>query len=428
MSTPAPDFSRLRNRLLTVNSVVLVVACVGVYFLSDYWHRVFTPAMGIDPSAADAIGTALVVFVAFIGNRITSFALYRDAYIGATTLADSFTKMHVGTTTAAIEVGKELEFVPKYNDVVRGQLNTVVTETEAAAYNVVSQLQSIDGVVNDLSRFVDTTTQESNQLLTEAENRIEHNRELLTDLDRYIDQRIAEAQSDQARVTQLVADAQSLTSLVDLIKNVAKQTNLLALNAAIEAARAGEAGRGFAVVADQVRELSAQSEQAVAQINKGIEAVAGSIQTQFADKLSHSNIEAERAALQKFSTQLNDLGDSYKAVTEHETQVIISVGDTSQKLSRMFMDALASIQFQDVTRQQIEQVINALDRLDGHARLLAQRLEHFDDPGISLTPLAQHLDEIYGSYVMASQRDAHASATGKAAAAPAASGPKVELF
>ncbi|WP_236701832.1 methyl-accepting chemotaxis protein, partial [Sphingomonas sp. Leaf30] len=43
----------------------------------------------------------------------------------------------------------------------------------------------------------------------------------------------------------LSAHAQSIESILGLIRTIAGQTNLLALNATIEAARAGDAGRGF---------------------------------------------------------------------------------------------------------------------------------------------------------------------------------------
>jgi len=106
---------------------------------------------------------------------------------------------------------------------------------------------------------------------------------------------------------------------------------------------------------------------------------------------------------------------------------VATITDSSQQLAGMFMSALASVQFQDVTRQQIEQVIDALNRLDGHSAMLASRLGQMEDPHFVLQPLSEHLAQIYSSYVMESQRDTHHSAT-KSGAAAAKAGPKIELF
>ncbi|MCD1261295.1 methyl-accepting chemotaxis protein [Paenibacillus athensensis] len=65
------------------------------------------------------------------------------------------------------------------------------------------------------------------------------------------------------KVESLKASAESIRSIVDLLKNISQQTNVLSLNANIEAARAGAAGKGFAVISNEIRSLADQSKESL---------------------------------------------------------------------------------------------------------------------------------------------------------------------
>ncbi len=421
------DFNALLRRSILVATVVALGAGTTVFFFNDWFHDDFLSKLDIPQPLGDAVGTVLIVAVATLAQRLVSLAFFRDHMFGLTSVQERMEFSSRNVVAVTEEVSKELRTVPTYNGVLRDQLDSVIQQTEQAAYDITSRLQAIDEVVSRLNSFVAESSSASNQLAEHSEENIEHNQRLIGEMREYIEARIAEAQADQERVAQVVGEARSLESLTKLIKDIAAQTNLLALNAAIEAARAGEAGRGFAVVADEVRKLSAETEKAVLAINQGIQGVATTIEVQLQEKLSAINLDREKAALGQFADQLVQLGGSYEEILRHQATVIDTVRGSSEELAVMFMDTMASVQFQDVTRQQIEHTAQALQRLDEHLAGLAERLVQAENPDFKYVPLAEHLEQLYSQYVMESQRSTHKHSLHQKDE-PAGGSPKIELF
>ena len=417
------NFSSYQRRAFLVALIVALGAAASVYVLHGWFHQLFKSA-----AIVDALGAAFVVLAGFVAQRLVSVTFCRDHLLGAAgvqAIADAkLERLHKVNE----EVAAELKQMQDFNTVVRGHLNNVINETEAAAFGIVERLQTIDAVVTSLDQFVAGTAGESENLTRGARERIEKNRDIVVKMSGYVQQRLQDAEQDQIRVAQVVGEARALESLVQLIKHVAGQINLLALNAAIEAARAGEAGRGFAVVADEVRKLSAETETAVSKISLGIQSVAKSIEIQFQDTLSHDDLDQEKIMLSQFSTQLQELGESYQELMQHETETLNQVQRSSTQLGNMFLEAQAGVQFQDVTRQQIEQVMQALKQLDEHAEGLAERLRVYEEPAANYTPLTRRLETLYSGYVMEQQRTSHDASLKREASKQVSVKSNIELF
>lgn len=413
-----------RATLVSLATALLMGAVIAVFeagfhdFLDHVFHSL---------PFGHAIGITLILLVAFALQSLLSVVFFHDPSLGVAQIGEAEIADHDSGLRAAMDkVAGELASFPAFSEVVGRQLAGVTTETEAAALKIMERLQTVDGLVDELDRYVSKTVNESSEVLASSGSRLEANRHLIDSMQRHIQARIEATREEQARITHVVGEARSLESLVELIKKIAGQTNLLSLNAAIEAARAGEQGRGFAVVADEVRKLSDQTSEAVSRIRDGILSVASRIESEFQDKLADASLNNETQALEQFANQLTEMGERYAELVHREGDVLAQIDRTSKALSGMFMEVMASIQFQDVTRQQVEHVLHAFDRLAAHLALLRRQLSDPRTP-LDFKPLAKHLNEMFDGYVMDQQRSQHNQALGTGAPSTGG-GSKVELF
>ena len=317
----------------------------------------------------------------------------------------------------------ELAGYPVFSRLLASQMHSVTDLTETTATSIVTKLAAVDAKFTSLVDFIRQagSSKHVSGVIDQIEGRTNASRDLLA---QFAERQGKDAQASRQLRTKIAADTLRVLEVLEGVNDIARHTTMLSLNVSIEAARAGEAGKGFAVIASEIRRLASQAQTFSTDVKARVEGLTHSVMVDLqerADQREHDELEA----VANISRSLDTLANDVQTIVSHQSEVLRRVEAESVAVAHPIMDIMGSIQFQDVVRQQLEQIEQMTAMVDNHIAALAATLPEEDaDPDESL--LLTKLDDYSGSFRMHSQRNSLRTALGGSSQSDAA--PLIEMF
>ena len=344
----------------------------------------FSRTLTITISAA-VIGVAIIGVLGFLlGRSITKpLGSMQRAIIRTATELDFTDSIKVRSND---EIGRTLQ---AYNELL-AKLRSSFGEIQAASARMASITAEVDTTSKEIAEnslaqsdassgmaaAIEELTVSISMVATQAQDASHHTQASRDKADQGAEvilstvsgiQTISESVREaSSRIDALRNDSESISSVANIIKEIADQTNLLALNAAIEAARAGEQGRGFAVVADEVRKLAERTSKSTQEIS--------SLLRQMQDSAKRA-VDTMAAAVREVDAGVENAqraGESINEIKEGSNTVVGAVEEISEAV-REQSAASTSIS------QRIEQIAQMTERNTAAAESTSKAVHRMSD-------------------------------------------------
>ncbi len=277
------------------------------------------------------------------------------------------------------------------------QLQAVIEMTDEAAMNLSSSFMNINRQAKNQVSEVETifgSLAETSTGGSESDSLLFYLKEVLAAFEIDLKTITDFMKKNQQAIGKISEDIGTIKQIVTKIDGITEDSKVLAINAAIEAARAGERGRGFAVVASEFRKLSEETESAHQEIQAIIEQVTSNTQSMLdeaeesvakGNEVSKKSEEILKGTVLEIDKTISDTSSRLRELTAH-----------AQELAKNISSIVVSIQFQDITRQRIEHVIEPLEDFSKDLQKIADQLRNADTKDfLSKTDHAARLQERY---------------------------------
>lgn len=274
------------------------------------------------------------------------------------------------------------------------ELITIVEEQSASIVQISTTNGNFNHRMNSIEKFSLIIKESSTDVATETKEGIR----LMSLAVANIDSINKSVENSVDKVNHLVDRAVDISQITGLINKIAEKTNLLALNASIEAARAGQYGRGFAVVAEQIRELSAEVNQSINNINvitEGIQQEADQVksvlitsnkQTIDEQKKMHQNIvhlKKIEASVEQLANNIENIYHDINVMTDESDEINVSLdvlSNLAKKTTFYINDANESIFKQN----------NIITRMNAHSKDLYDSASNLESSINQFTVKQEH--------------------------------------
>ena len=334
---------------------------------------------------AAVIGVVIIGVMGFmLGRSITKplgemqKAIMRTA--SELDFTESFKVNSRGEVGATLQVHNELlaRLRSSFSEIqaVAERMAAITNEVDQTSREIAENSQQQSDASSGMAAAIEELTVSISMVATQAQDASVHTQESRAKADQGAEvilntvsgiQTISDSVREASnRIDALRHDSESISSVANIIKEIADQTNLLALNAAIEAARAGEQGRGFAVVADEVRKLAERTSKSTQEISTLLAQMQGSAK-QAVDTMAAAVREVE-AGVQN----AQEAGRSISEIKEGSGTVVGAVEEISEAV-REQSAASTSIS------QRIEQIAQMTERNTAAAGNIAEAVHRLTE-------------------------------------------------